>query len=317
MPNAAASPPADASNVRAKARTFHHSSFPVERVAAARAERELSVAVCLPARECAATIAPIVSELDVVREAGALDRVVVVDAASADGTAELAERAGAHVWQEAELLPSFGPVLGRGDAMWRATSALDSDVVCFVDADSERFSARVVTGLIGALICEPGVSFVKGFHRRAPARARGRGGDAREQGGDVGARVERLLARPSLGLFYPQLAHIRQPLGGEVAAFRELLVALPFVTGYGIDVAMLIDAWRAVGTGAIAQVDVDVRHNRNQPLSALAPMALAVLATLARRMQREGRVSGAGAEIAARAPLERPPLAEARAGEAA
>ena len=70
---------------------------------------------------------------------------MVVDAASPDGTAEVAARAGAEVWQEAELLPSFGPVLGKGDAMWRALSALDSDVVCFIDADSERFSAHFAT----------------------------------------------------------------------------------------------------------------------------------------------------------------------------
>jgi glucosyl-3-phosphoglycerate synthase len=98
----------------AKARSFHHSLFPAERIAA---NREQSVSVCLPARECAQTIGNIVRALVELREMGAIDEIVVVDAASADGTATVAERAGAVVWQEAELMPSYGPVLGKGDAM--------------------------------------------------------------------------------------------------------------------------------------------------------------------------------------------------------
>ena len=155
----------------AKARSFHHSLYPAERIAA---ERRASVSVCLPARECAQTVGEIVGELVALREAGAIDEVVVVDAASADGTAAVAARAGALVRQEAELLPELGPVLGKGDAMWRALSVLEGELVCFLDADTEGFSAHFATGLLGPLVCEPGVSFVKAFYRR-PARAGRRG----------------------------------------------------------------------------------------------------------------------------------------------
>jgi glucosyl-3-phosphoglycerate synthase len=302
----------EASNERAKARTFHHSAYTPERVAAARARSGLSVSVCLPARECAGTVGEIVRALGALRDAGTLDRVVVVDAASPDGTAELAARAGAEVWQQDELLPSFGAVLGKGDAMWRALSRLDSDVVCFLDADSEHFSAHFATGLLGALLCEPDVSFVKAFYRRpfartdasAEAAALAREPAAAER---EGGRVNHLLARPALALFYPQLAQIRQPLAGEVAARGELLRRLPFATGYGVEIAMLIDAWRAVGLGGVAQVDLEEHHNRHQALSALSPMALTVLATIARRLEQEGRLAGDVA--AAHAPPERPPLA--------
>ena len=34
--------------------------------------------------------------------------------------AEIAAAGGAEVHQESELLADFGPVLGKGDAMWRA-----------------------------------------------------------------------------------------------------------------------------------------------------------------------------------------------------
>jgi glucosyl-3-phosphoglycerate synthase len=297
----------------ARSRSFHHSLYSPERIAA---ERRHSVSVCLPARECAQTVGAIVTALCGLREAGAIDEVVVVDAASPDGTAAVAERAGARVLQESELLCTHGPVLGKGDAMWRATSALEGELVCFLDADIEGFSAHFATGLLGPLVCEPEasrVSFVKGFYRRPI-------GPEREGGG----RVNHLTARPALALFYPELASVRQPLAGEVAARRELLEGLPFATGYGVEIAMLIDVWREVGLEGIAQVDLEEHRNRHQPLAALAPMAQTVLATVAARLQREGRLLpgeggepvGEGARLPG-APVERPPLASLRAARAA
>lgn len=258
----------------ARARTFHHSRYSAARIAA---ERRCSVSVCLPARECAATVGEIAGALAALGEAGAIDEVVVVDAGSADGTAVVAERAGARVLQEEELLPSYGPVLGKGDAMWRALPALEGELVCFVDADTVGFSAHFVTGLLGPLVCEPEageVSFVKAFYRRPLAHD--------DEGG---GRVNHLTARPALALFYPELAEVRQPLAGEVAARRELLEALPFVTGYGVEIGMLIDVWRAVGLEGMAQVDLDEHRHSSQPLRALAPMALTVLATIASRLE--------------------------------
>jgi glucosyl-3-phosphoglycerate synthase len=255
--------------------------------------------VCLPARECAGTVGEIDSALVELRELGAIDEIVVVDAASADGTAAVAERAGAVVWQEDELLAGWGPVLGKGDAIWRALSRLRGELVCFLDADTEGFSAHFATGLLGPLICEQGVDFVKAFYRRPF-----------EQGGvwqgEGGGRVNHLTARPALELFYPELAGVRQPLAGEVAARRELLERLPFATGYGVEIAMLIDVWREVGLERIAQVDLDEHRNRHQPLAALNPMALTVLATIARRLTQEGRLTGPGVDDG---PVERPPLA--------
>src|SRR5690242_13950349 len=144
-------------------RSFHHSRYSAARIAA---ERECSVSVCLPARECAETVGEIVSRLGRLRDAGAIDEVVVVDAASPDGTATVAEQAGARVVQEAELMPAFGPVLGKGDAMWRALSVLSGEAVVYLDADSAGFSEHFATGLLGPLVCEPDVQFVKAFYRR-------------------------------------------------------------------------------------------------------------------------------------------------------
>ena len=269
----------------AQLRTFHHSRYAPQQLAAARAQRALRVSVCLPARECAATVAEIVATLDALRAQGVLDEIVVVDAASSDGTARVARGAGAVVLQESELMASQGPVLGKGDAMWRALPALSGDIVCFLDADTEAFPSHFVTGLLGPLLCEPDVSFCKAFYRRPLQQ-----GDKLLP--DGGGRVNQLTARPALALFYPQLAAVSQPLAGEVAARRELLWRLPFTTGYGVEIGMLIDAWRALGVEGMAQVDLEEHRNRHQPLSALEPMACAVLATVTARLREEGRLTG-------------------------
>jgi glucosyl-3-phosphoglycerate synthase len=221
------------------------------------------------------------------------------------------------VYDQGSLMPELGPVLGKGDAMWRALSVLHGEVVCFVDADSEEFGAHFACGLIGPLLCDPRISFVKGFYRR-PFRV---GETVYPEGG---GRVTELVARPLLNLFYPELAAVQQPLAGEIAARRELLVRLPFVTGYGVDIALLVDAYREIGLEGMAQVDLEVRQNAHQPLRELGPMAHAVLQAVAARLEREGRLRGPLAstftsiddgelESAARPLVERPPHVTLRA----
>jgi glucosyl-3-phosphoglycerate synthase len=284
--------------------SFHHAEFPADRL---RAERVESVSVCVPAREEAATIAAVVAPLMALRAAGVIDQVVVLDDDSRDGTGAIAAGLGAEVVRPAALQPGFGPVLGKGDAMWRSLSVLTGDLVCFVDADSEDFGGHFATGLLGPLICVPGIEFVKGFYRRpfksGPEQVQPTGG----------GRVTELTARPLLAAFYPELAAIRQPLAGEFAARRELLERMAFCTGYAVEMGLLLDVWADAGIGAIAQVDLDSRQNRHQAIDDLAPMAAAVLAAVTTRLRREGRLAAADGTSGEPVLLERPPLAELRA----
>lgn len=289
-------------------RSYSADEYPLERLLSAK---DASVALILPTREVASTIGAIAAAAARLREAGLLDEVLVVDSDSRDGTSEIAAAEGVTVMQEDEIAPECGPARGKGDAMWRGLRSVSSDIVVFADTDSTDFGERFVTGLVGPLLCETGVWLVKGSFQR-PFRS---GATVLEAGG---GRVTELLARPLLNLQAPALAAFDQPLAGEIAARRTLLDQLRFPVGYGVEIAMLIDAWRAVGLDGLAQVDLGTRQNRHQPLRALGEMAYAVLAAVERRLPSDpGRVisgrylkpweDGASSTV----PLsERPPVRE-------
>jgi glucosyl-3-phosphoglycerate synthase len=219
------------------------------------------------------------------RDIGLVDELVVMDAASADGTARVAAAHGARVVQESEVLAGFGPCRGKGDAMWRALSVTEGEIVAYIDADTEEFDARFAVGLLGPLLSDPGVALVKGAFRR-PMRA---GGALLP---DEGGRVTELVARPLLALLAPELGGFAQPLAGETAARRDLLESIPFPVGYGVETAMLLDALAACGLDALAQVDLGERLNRHQPLRELGGMALAVMAAGLRRGLPEAWLEG-------------------------
>lgn len=264
------------------------------------AMRRESVTVLVPARDEAATIAPIVRDLVALQSDGFVEQVLVAEHDSTDGTAEVAGRLGAEVVRTSEIFPELGPVAGKGDNLWRGMTAARGELVCFVDADSTDFGPHFIHRLVEPLR-EPGVAYVKGFYRR-PWRE---GDEVKPTGG---GRVTTLMARPLLRRFYPELAWLQQPLAGEMAARRSLFESVPFTTGYGLEIGLLIDIYRKVGAAAIAQVDLHSRQNRHRPLEELAPMSDAILETLTVRVAEEGRLTGV---VAGR--HERPPLARMRA----
>ena len=201
-------------------RSYPSCRIPAEELARSRTA---TVSVIVPAKEVAGTIAGVVDELVGLREAGLVDEVLVVDAASADGTAAIARDHGADVAQEDALRADLGPARGKGDAMWRGLAATSGEIVVYVDADSEVFSPGFVTSLVAPMFADETLALVKGSFRR-PFRV---GGTVLPTGG---GRVTELLARPLLNLHRPELAGFAQPLAGEIAARRSLLRA-PAVPG--------------------------------------------------------------------------------------
>lgn len=227
-----------------------------------------TVSVCLPARNEAATIAAIVHRIksDLMDSNRLVDEILVLDDHSSDDTAAVAAAAGATVAHAGDLLAEFGWGTGKGEAMWKALAVSKGDLVIYCDADLKDFDSAFIVGLLGPLIENPLVAFVKGFYDRPFANREGEGG-----------RVTELVARPLISLLFPELVHIRQPLGGEYGGRRWVLERLSFVQGYGVDISMLVDIARAEGVDSIAQVDLGVRHHRNRSLRDLGPQALSII----------------------------------------
>ncbi|HEV7773758.1 MAG TPA: hypothetical protein VGO48_10780 [Conexibacter sp.] len=186
--------------------------------------------------------------------------------------------------QQDELLPEHGPALGKGDAMWRALHATGGDVVCFLDADTADPSDAHLRGLLGPLLTVPELALVKGAFARPWAGAAAMPHE--------GGRVTELMARPLLNVHVPRLAGFAQPLAGEFAARRTLLETIRFPVGYGVEIAVLLDALRLHGLDALAESELGTRQNRHQPLRALGEMAYAVLAAVERRIDRSPAPAG-------------------------
>jgi glucosyl-3-phosphoglycerate synthase len=267
-------------------RTFHHSRFADPRVLLERKRATGStISVCIPTLNEADTIATIVGRIraDLMDGVPLVDELVVMDSWSTDGTAELAGEAGAVVHQDRDVLPELEALTGKGEALWKSLFVLRGDIILWLDADIENFHPRFVLGPLGPLLTDPGIGYVKSFYERP----------VRETEAPVpvgGGRVTELVARPLLNMFWPALAQLVQPLAGEYAGRRSLLELLPFFTGYGVEIGLIIDVAERFGIDAIAQVDLDERRHRNRQIGELSRMAFAVLQTVFHRLASTGRM---------------------------
>jgi glucosyl-3-phosphoglycerate synthase len=220
--------------------------------------------VCIPARDEEATVGDIVAQVhgQLVERHQVVDELVVVDDGSADGTAKEAELAGAEV-------VSLPCARGKGAAMRAGLTATSGDIVAYCDADVTDFTPRFVLGLVGPLLFHPEVVFVKGTYRRPVDGPDG----IVQQGG----RVTELVAKPLLGLLFPEVPPFSQPLAGETAARRAVLEAIGFEEGYGVELGLLIDVARGYGAAAMAESDLGERRHRNRSLAELVPQAETVI----------------------------------------
>jgi glucosyl-3-phosphoglycerate synthase len=267
-------------------RTSNVLNWPPDRLL--QVKGQTTVSIVIPARNEEATVGTIVTAIRtaLVQSVPLVDEVIVVDSRSVDETAASARAAGAFVVSQDDITWGLPPMPGKGGAMWAGLATTSGDIVAFVDADVDPFDPRFVSGLLGPLLTEPSISFVKGFYHR-PLRS---GGYSEPDGG---GRVTELVARPLLNLFWPDLAGFVQPLAGESAGRRELLERVPFVSGYGVEIAMLVDLLELVGLDALAQVDLGERTHRNQSNEALGQMAAQIQLTAWSRLARQGRVEAA------------------------
>ncbi len=264
-----------------KRNTFHHSQFmDVERLVRLKEEQGVKISLALPTLNEEETI---VSELLVFRSElmetyPLLDELAIIDSGSTDRTCEFAARYGADVYQAGDYLKEEGAHTGKGENLWKSLYCLKGDIIIWIDADIKNVHPKFAYGLVGPLLTDQSLGYVKSFYERPMAAGNGMQPTS-------GGRVTELLVRPLLNMFFPDLAAFIQPLSGEYAGRREILEQVPFFIGYGVETCLLIDIYKKFGLEAMAQIDLDRRVHRNQRLRALSKMSFNILQAFFQRVE--------------------------------
>jgi nucleotide-binding universal stress UspA family protein/glycosyltransferase involved in cell wall biosynthesis len=265
--------------------TFHAGEFAdLQHLLALKEQQGLTISLALPALNEDETVGRVIETVKraLMDEAPLLDEMVLIDSASTDRTRDIAEALGVPVHIHQHLLPELGARDGKGEALWKSLLVTGGDILAWIDTDVVNIHPRFVYGVLGPLLVNPHIQFVKGFYRR-PLKV---GGKVQAAGG---GRVTELTARPLLNLFYPELSGVIQPLSGEYAGRRAALEQMSFFSGYGVETGLLIDVFEKFGLAAIAQVDLLERIHHNQPLDALSKMSFAILQAVIRKLERRYR----------------------------
>ncbi len=205
--------------------------------------------------------------------------VLVVDAYSSDKTTELAITAGAVVIRQSKhLFPGKGLAMKKG--LKEAIERMNADIIVFLDADIRNLTTDWVNELVGALI-DDNCDMSRGFYTR----------HARD------AAVTKLIARPMLHIFFPELSHFEQPLSGEVCAraqvWKELLVKESIPDGWGIDVWFLIEGAMSgfhIKEHFLGQKEHTSFEDYKEDVSKLSKMAEQVEFTIIREAIKYGRI---------------------------
>ncbi len=232
------------------------------------------VMVVFPARNEASTIGACI---DAAKKSKYNPEIVVVDGYSTDKTVEEAKKAGAEV-----VFPGRRIHPGKGLAMKTGIkTALErnAEILVFLDADIENLSPEWVDKLIDCILYE-GYDMSRGAYFREPRDA----------------PVTKLVAKRLLGIFFPEVAHLDQPLTGEVAAKNEVwksLFEIGLPDGWGVDVAILIET-EMLGF-RIKEVWLGTKHHRSyraysEDVGKLWRMSEQVAATIIQKAKKYGRI---------------------------
>ena len=241
--------------------------------------QKLTISLALPSLNEQETVGEVIQTIkgELMDRLPLLDEIVLMDSSSEDRTRQIAQEMGIPVRIHQQVLPAYGARSGKGEALWKSLFVTRGDIVLWIDTDIVNIHPRFVYGLVGPLLANPGIAFVKGYYQR-PIRV----GERVIAGG--GGRVTELAARPLINLFFPELSGLIQPLSGEYGGRRSLLERLPFFSGYGVEIGLLIDVLKVCGLDAIAQVDLQERVHHNQPLEALSKMSFAIIQAVTRKL---------------------------------
>ena len=149
--------------------TFHAGEFDdIEQLVALKREQGVTISLALPALNEEESVGRVISTVKeaLMDRAPLLDEIVLIDSNSQDRTREIAREMGVPVHIHQELLPELGARRGKGEALWKSLLVTKGDIVAWIDTDIANIHPRFVYGIVGPMLMNPRVQFVKGFYRR-------------------------------------------------------------------------------------------------------------------------------------------------------
>lgn len=230
------------------------------------------ISLCIPCHNESRTIGDLVQRLrGDERLVALIDDLLVIDDHSTDATGGVARSCGARVVSVADVINT--PTAGKGGAIFTAILSTDTDVLVFLDADIMATDLDWVAKLVIPLLADPNTALVKGDYVRP--------------GIEGGGRNTELVARPLISLFFPEVAFVNQPLAGEMALRRDAAMDLCIPSGWGIEMAILLDIAATFGPASITQVNLGEKVHRHRPLSDLSLQSAEIMCTVIDRVDPE------------------------------
>ncbi|MHB9138903.1 MAG: glucosyl-3-phosphoglycerate synthase [Victivallaceae bacterium] len=263
-------------------RTYHFSDFnDIKKLVEIKEQRNLKISLCFPTLNEEKTIGQsiVLMKGELQDRYPLIDEIAVIDSGSNDKTMSIAAKFGAKTYAASDYLQDEGSYKGKGENLWKALYLLEGDIIVFVDADIANIHPRFAYGLVGPMLYDQEIKFIKAFYNRPLKNSAGVSPSG-------GGRVTEILIRPLFSQFFPELSGMIQPLSGEYAGYRDLFEQISFPIGYGVETGMLIDIAQKWGLLAMAQVNLESRIHRNQSITSLGKMSFGILQTFWDRLHK-------------------------------
>lgn len=257
---------------------FDYRDFDLQKLIRLKQKDGRRVGIALPVLNEEKTIA---ETIRVIRSCESLvDQFIVIDSGSTDRSIEICREAGVRVVKDIEAARDLGMTLecGKGWNLWASIYYLDTELIGWIDSDIQNIDQRFIVGIIGPLLLDRHIRFVKGYYQRPK-------GDA---------RVTELVARPMINFLYPELVDFVQPLSGEYAASRDFLESAWFYSGYSVEMALLIQAAQTLQKNELCQSYLGLRIHELQDVAGLGKMSSSILRMAFEVGIEQGRLSFAG-----------------------
>ncbi|MDD4476611.1 MAG: glycosyltransferase [Patescibacteria group bacterium] len=245
---------------------FSYKQYNLKDLITYKEKNKLSVGLCLPIYNEAATIA---KTIQVVKRCDNLiDEIIAIDSGSSDGSIEICKKFNINTITDKQSAKEINVSLqsGKGWNLWASLYYLNTDIIFWIDTDIQNVGEQFITGVVGPMIMDNKINFVKGYYHRPKNDA----------------RVTEIMVRPFINLIFPELIDFIQPLSGEYGGRKKYLEKIDFYSGYSVEMAVLLQSVFKLKSSEIAQVYLGKRIHALQSVISLGKMSSNILHTLLR-----------------------------------